>query len=387
MNEYSSSFNSCHVDLGALVRNYQKIADYSKNTVMAVIKGDAYGHGLIPCGQALTAAGCDQLGVLDLEEALSLKTYGLTADITVLAGLYGPIQSLKAVEAGLVVMAYDLEQINTLTKAAGKLNTKARIRLKIDTGMGRLGLPWEKAADIISNLATAKDLELVGLATHLATNGDQGAKKQLDCFYDLGEKTKKYFSSPLFYSVLASGGILAHQDFPDNLSRAGLLLYGYSPLDPADLSLAGLKEANNLIKNLEPVMTVKSRLIQVREAKVGETISYDRTFMVPKAMKFGTAPIGYVHGLSRTRSSQGYALICGHRADLLGRVCMNLTMYDLAGLSAEAGDEVVLLGSQGDEFIGADLFGCWQETSAYEILCHLGRSNPRVYNQSPVTGA
>jgi alanine racemase len=379
MTDPLSAFNTCLVDLGALTRNYKRIASYSKSQVMGVIKGDAYGHGLIPCGQALVEAGCGNLGVLDLEEALALKRHGLPADIHVLAGLNGPSQSLRAVEAGLIVMAYDLGQLKTLDKAAEYLDTKARVRIKIDTGMGRLGFPWEKASYTISGLTALKNLQIEGLATHLATNGDQGALEQLERLADLAQKTNKHLKLPLKLSTLASGGLLAHSDFPDDLSRVGLLLYGYTPISPSEEALSRQKKAKNLIKSLEPVMTVKSSLIQVREAKAGETISYDRTFKATKTMRLGTVPIGYVHGLSRTRSGIGHALISGQKVKLLGRICMNLTMYDLTGNSAKLGDEVVILGRQGDNYIGADLASSWQKTSPYELLCLLGHLSPRSY--------
>ncbi|MDR1678102.1 MAG: alanine racemase [Deltaproteobacteria bacterium] len=400
MTERISAFNTCYVDLGALARNYKKIVAFTNGQVMAVIKGDAYGHGLIPCARSLAAVGCTQVGVLDLEEALALKKCGFSGDIHILAGLHGMAQSLKAVETQAVVLAYDLGQIKTLSRAAEYLNLKARIRLKIDTGMGRLGIPWEKATYTVSNLLTLKNIQLEGLATHLATNGDEEADLQLTRFIELGRSLKKSLSGPNLFSALASGGILAHQNFPEDLAaekiisnkssskglntgvlhRVGLLLYGYSPIDLNSPVLN--KRAKNLIKSLEPVMTVKSKLISVKNAKPGETISYDRTYKATKNIQFGVVPIGYVHGLSRTRSGQGFALVNGQKAKLLGRICMNLSMYDLTGLSPEPGDEVVLLGRQADQVIGADLAGTWQKTSAYEMLCLLGNLNPREYYET-----
>jgi alanine racemase len=382
MSDYQSSFNLAAIDLGALARNFKRISEYSKSPVMAVVKGDAYGHGLIPCAHALLRAGCQELGVLDLEEALTLGRAGVKADIAILAGLWGPVQSLLAVEAGVSVFAYGEGQLEDLAQASEKLGKKARIWLKVDTGMGRLGFPWDKAEGVISKLASDKRFSLLGLATHLATSGDEGGSKQLERTLSLSEKAKRLCSSELRLSALASGGLLAHRDFPQNLGRAGILLYGYSPLEPEDRALDGLDEAKSLIRALEKPMAVKSRLIAAREAKPGETIGYDRVFSVEKPLVFGTVPIGYVQGFSRTRSCQGHALVQGREAGLLGRVCMNLTMYDLRGIPAKVGDEVVLLGGQGGAFIGADLFGSWQNTSAYEVLCHLGRLNPRAYFES-----
>jgi alanine racemase len=381
--DYASGFNECRVDLGALARNYKRVSEFSKCRVMAVVKGDAYGHGLVEAGLALVEAGCQDLGVLDLEEALALKRHPIEADITVLAGLHGQIQSIKAVEAGVVVFAYDLGQVMALSKIAERLDKTARILLKVDTGMGRLGIPWEKAPYTFSSLSSLKNLKIEGLCTHLATCGDDGAREQLERFAEVGFKAKKTAKGPLKLSALASGGILAHPGFPDDLSRTGIMLYGNTPLEPASPALSDLKKSKSLIKSLEPAMAITSRLIQVREAKAGETISYDRTFKVPKTLKFGTAPIGYVHGIGRSRSSTGHALIGGRKAKLLGRVCMNLTMYDLSGINAHPGDEVVIMGAQGDESIGAAQIGAWEGTSPYEILCRLGRLNQRRFYRSP----
>jgi alanine racemase len=178
---------------------------------------------------------------------------------------------------------------------------------------------------------------------------------------------------------LSGGGVLAHTAYQDDLSRPGLILYGYAPLSEDSPHLFNPSVSGALIKSLKKVMSVKSIVLQVKNLKVGETVSYDRTYTAPKNIEMAVVPFGYVHGLSRTRSNKGYALIKGQKAPLLGRVCMNLTLFDVSGLAANEGDEVVIMGTQGSEQIGADLAGTWQDTSAYEIVCHFGRLNPRYY--------
>ena len=390
MTDYPSSFNVCEIDLDALSRNYGRIVEFVKRPIMAVIKGDAYGHGLVPCAQALEAEGCQDFGVLDLEEAMALRRSGISAEITVLAGLSGPIQCLEAVKYGITVFAYGKDQLSGLHDAVNALKTKAKVWVKIDSGMGRLGFPLREAPLIVRSVYNNENFELKGMATHLPTNGDDDAKTQLVYFKEMGKTIESFIKAPLPLSALSSAGLICHPGFPDSLSRPGMLLYGYSPISSTDGTLDRKIQAQSFLNSLEPAMAIKSEIIQVRNAKWAETISYDRTHKVMnKEMPFATAPFGYTHGFSRTRSSKGFALIGGREAQLLGRVCMNLTMYDVTGIDAEVGDEVVLMGRQGKAFLGANVLGEWQGTNVYELLPHLGRMNPRFYKRSspPQSGA
>jgi alanine racemase len=346
---------------------------------MAVVKGDAYGHGAIECAKTLVKAEAKDLGVLDIQEALALKRAGINADIHIIAGLDGQEDMTRAITSSFVIFAYSFEQISALSEIAKKLNRRARVRLKIDTGMGRLGVSWTGAVELIKSIKKLTSIKVEGLASHLATVGDGEAHNQLEHFKEIQKFAESQLPKPLKHSALAGGGLLAHTGYQDDLSRAGLLLYGYSPLPEDSPYLANLIASRTLIKSLKPVMKVKSRVLQVKTLKAGQTVSYDRTYKAQRDLTMAAVPFGYVHGLSRTHSDKGYALIKGRKAPLLGRVCMNLSLFDVSGLKAAVGDEVVFLGSQGEERIGADLAGSWQQTSAYEIVCLFGRLNPRYY--------
>ncbi|MDR3203280.1 MAG: alanine racemase [Deltaproteobacteria bacterium] len=374
-----SSFNLAEIDLKAFSHNYQTMASLAPEALMAVIKGDAYGHGLVECAKAAIKAGANDLGVLDLEEALTIRKELNEANIHVLAGLHGPDQAARAISAGLTIFGYSLGQMTQLSHTALKLGSQAKIMVKIDTGMGRLGLPWDQSHVLLSEVAVLEGLKIQGLATHLATLGDQGALEQLERFRQIVRIADKSFKGPLRHSALSGGALLCHSVYPDNVVRAGLTLYGYGPTLDYLKSVKAPPKALETAEALKPVMKVKSQIIQVREIKAGETISYDRTFVASKEATVATVPFGYVHGLSRTRSSKGYILINGQKAPLLGRVCMNLSVYDVTNLKAKAGDEVVILGEVAENIIGADLIAQWSNTSPYEVLCLLGRLNPRLY--------
>jgi alanine racemase len=374
-----SSFNTAEINLAALKSNFLAVKRLVSGQLMAVVKGDAYGHGLVECAKALSSVQASRLGVLDLEEATALKKAGVPAEIHILAGLHGTEQIDQAVQSGFVVTAYRVEQIAELSKAAQRTGRTALLMIKIDTGMGRLGIPWKEAAEAIPKLSRLDGLDVRGLATHLATSGDYEAQWQLKRFADLKDLANRSFTGRLLHSALASGGVLAHPDYPDDLSRVGIMLYGSSPLSEKDPAIFDLPASKNLIRSLQPVMSLKSRILAVRTFKSGETVSYDRTFTVQRDTAVATVPAGYVHGLSRTRSGKGWALVGGRKARLLGRVCMNLSMYDVTGAAVLPGQETVLLGAQGSEAITAETVGEWQGTNSYEILCMTGRLNPRRY--------
>ncbi|MDR1546028.1 MAG: alanine racemase [Deltaproteobacteria bacterium] len=379
-----SSFNSVEIDLGALADNYRLLARHVAGRLMPVVKGDAYGHGLTACARTLVEAGAADLGVLDVAEAERLRADGVQAELHILAGLHGPEQMDAALKIRARTLIYSRGQLEALGARARALGLKAAGRLKVDTGMGRLGVPWPEAPAVIESLAEQSDVVVEGLATHLATSGDVWADRQLERFAALAALADRRLGRPLRHSALASGGLLTSDDGPGDLSRPGLLIYGVSPLAADDPALAARPAARALVGALRPAMSFKSLVVQTRKVRAGETISYDRTFEAPADLTAAVAPAGYVHGLSRRRSSRGWGLIEGRRVPLLGRVCMNLTVWDVSGLDRPAdGQALVLLGRSGEAAVDAVEAAAWQDTNAYELLCLLGRLNPRTYRPAP----
>ncbi|MDR1578002.1 MAG: alanine racemase [Deltaproteobacteria bacterium] len=379
------SFNRVEIDLAALKANFRLIRQLNPlRPLMAVVKGDAYGHGLIECAQALVEDGATDLGVLDAAEGVSLRlaqrgNQSRPVDIHVLAGLRTPAQLRAAVEHDLVTVIHSLPQLHLLEEMV-PAGSKAQVYLKIDSGMGRLGLPWWEAPTVLPSLLQKPKIIFRGLMTHLATVGDPQAQTQLARFQKIQRVDQQLNLTQGRHSALASPGLLAHPDYPDQFSRVGLAMYGANPLegDEEKLTEAGAR----LTKKLKPALSFYSQIIQVRTIRAGETISYDRTFVAPANLKVAAAPVGYVHGLTRARSNQGGALINGRLAPSLGRVCMNLSLYDVSQIpDAQPGQKVTLVGRDGRARISVGQAAQWQSTSAYECLCLFGRLNPRAYQE------
>jgi alanine racemase len=374
-----SSFNRAEINLAALKSNFHTVKKQVNGRIMGVVKGDAYGHGLAECARALSSARCSRLGAGDLDEALAVQAAGVSARVYILSGVQGPTQCLRAVEAGLTTFAYRLEQLQDLSKAAKQLDKKALVMLKMDTGMGRLGFPFREAETIFPKVAKLENLIVDGLATQLATNGDRDSLIQLKRFGDLKNLAAGIFRGPLTHSALTSGGILAHPDYQDDMSRIGLMLYGYSPLKEDHPGLFDLPASKPLIRSLLPVMAIKSQILSIKTIKNGDTVSFDRLYAAKKDTPVATVPMGYASGLSQARSGRGRALIGGRSAPLLGRVCMTETMYDVSQIAVLPGQEAVLLGDQGAESIRADELAALEGVTPYEILCLAGSLNPRHF--------
>ncbi|MDR2141987.1 MAG: alanine racemase [Deltaproteobacteria bacterium] len=373
------SFNRAEIDLAALKANFRALRKYAPlRPMMAVVKADAYGHGLMECARALVEAEARDFGVLDVVEGCRLRAAQLgKIDIHVLAGLQTREQAQAALAHDLVLVIYSLPQLRALEELVPS-GSQAQAYLKIDSGMGRLGLPWWEAQAVLPALTRQKKIHFRGFLTHLATAGDQEAKTQLERFQKIVELDQTLGLTAGRHSALAGPGLLAFPEYHDQFSRAGLLLYGANPLAGSDalISAKGL----NLLKKLKPVMTVASQVIQTRTVRAGESLSYDRTFRASENLRVAVLPIGYAHGLSRSRSNQGGVLINGRLAPLLGRVCMNLSLYDVSQIpKAQPGQRAVLVGLAGRARVSMSQAASWQGTSAYETMCLFGRLNPRFY--------
>jgi alanine racemase len=402
----SLEYNHADIDLDALKHNFRTITAFArKRPLMAVVKGDAYGHGLVESAHALVEAGAELLGVLDAMEGAALRASGIARPgVCVLAGLTSDLQITTAIRNDLTVFVYSQEQLLSLSAAAAKETRRLNIFLKIDTGMSRLGVAWNQAEDFLVMASGSPHLAVRGLATHLATIGDAPAINQLSRFWNLCARAEEVFRRPLCNSALSGGAMLAHPDFPDGLSRPGLLLYGAGPVlgsgpppprltriwspdtppppPPLEQTARELPTASlECAAKLKPAMRVTSRVLQVKTVRRGESISYEGTFLAKRDIRVVVLPIGYVHGLQVSRSGRCAAIIRGKIAPQLGRVCMNLSVYDADGIpSVQPGDEAVLLGSQDGATLGPrGLPG--EELNPYETMCLFGRLNRRRFSK------
>lgn len=371
MNRY---FNMVRVDLAALEHNLGQVKKLVGPwvRVMAVVKADAYGHGLVPVGLRLARAGADSLGVMDLDEAVRLRDAGVGIPIFILAG-FEPEDCDEIAARELTPFVYDPLLAKDLDKAARKRDQKVRVHLKLDTGMNRLGVRHDAAREFLRQVRDLEWLEVTGLATHFSEADLQDGKfihKQLGRFEGLVSQARaEGYGDLTLNNVANSAAVMSLPQAHYSLVRPGLMLYGAYP-----------GEHMTARADLKPVMTMTSRVIQVKRIPPGSSVSYGRTWTAGQETLLATAPVGYAHGYSRLLSNRGYALIRGRRVPIRGRVCMNLTMFDVTGVpGVSPGDEVVLLGSQDQETISCQTLAQETGTISYEVLCVLGSLNHREY--------
>jgi alanine racemase len=339
--------------------------------MLAVVKADAYGHGLLPVARKLAAAGVDYFGVGSLEEGLMLRRAGITLPVLLLLGIL-PEEAGCAVGNDLDVALFRLDVAQALGAAAHNQGKKAQVHLKVDTGMGRLGLLPAEVLPFLAALMKMRNFNVVGLISHLAV-ADQEDKtytfKQVREFTSLlAAARQEGWKLPLSH-VTNSAALWEVPEAHLGLVRPGLMLYGSSPspqrLPPVDL---------------QPVMSLSAQVLQAKRLPPGSSISYGCTYTTPDWCDLAVLPVGYCNGYSRLFSNRGEVLIHGRRAPIRGRVCMNLTMVDVTGIpEVKAGDRAVLLGQdQGLRLRGEDL-AAWAQTISYEIYCALGTANVRNY--------
>jgi alanine racemase len=363
------------IDLGALTRNLQTLQTAAPGVdVLAVVKADAYGHGAVPVSRALEAAGVRFLGVALVEEGLALRQAGLKSDILVLGGAYEGGWELMLAQ-GMIPVVFRPEHLSALDAAATARGTTARAHLKVDTGMGRLGVLPPDVPAFLEAARRCRRLSLEGLCSHFA-NADLAdaalTEQQIVRFRTaLGQMRAAGFE-PRWRHLSNSAGLLALPEARDgmemNVARPGLALYGVQP--------APWLRAPRV---LEPVLSWKTSVVHLKTVPAGTPISYGSTWTAPRPSRIATLPVGYADGWSRLLSNRGAVLVRSRRAPIVGRVCMDLCMVDVTDLTGvEVGDEVVLIGRQGAEIQDAHQLAALQSTIAYDVLCAIGARVPRV---------
>lgn len=369
------------VDLGAIADNLAALRALMPpgDRVAAVVKADAYGHGLLPVARCLLAAGAETLAVATWPEGQALREAGIDASVLVLLG-HEPFEAEQVVGLGLTPVLAREECFAALAAQARAQGKTVSCQLKVDTGMGRLGVEPGAAIELLERVAALGGLEVSGVVSHLATGGDPGcehARGQAEVFGRLlGELRAKGYSLH-DSSLCGSGGVLAPPwagEPQSSLHRLGISLYGGLP----HAASAGAAE-------LRTAMRYSSRLIEVRTIGQGNSVSYGQTWVAGRETLLGVAPVGYSDGYPRAASNRGAVLVGAQLAPIRGRVCMNLTMVDLTDLAVRprVGDEVVLLGGQGDASIELDQLAAWGHTIGYDVACSLGAANRRRYIGQP----
>jgi len=361
------------VDLAALEHNYRQLRRRSDPQVkmLAVVKADAYGHGLLPVARKLAAAGVDYFGVGSLEEGLMLRQAGITLPVLLLLGIL-PEEADRAVGADLEVALFRQDVAQALSAAAANQGKKARVHLKVDTGMGRLGVLPQEVLPFLAGLKKLRHLQVMGLISHLAV-ADQADKtythKQVQAFTSLVTAAREEgWKLPLSH-IANSAALWELPEAHMGLVRPGLMLYGSPPSPDRPPPVA-----------LQPVMSLSARVLQMKRLPPGSSISYGCTYTTPDWCDLAVLPVGYCNGYSRLGSNRGEVLIHGRRAPIRGRVCMNLTMVEVTGIpGVKEGDRAVFLGRDQGEVLSAEELAGWAQTISYEIYCALGTANLRRY--------
>jgi alanine racemase len=338
--------------------------------ILGVVKADAYGHGAVPVCRALTEAGIDWLAVALLEEAQELRRHGITSPLLVMGALE-PSQMEAVIREGVTPALFREDQIAALDHAASGHGRPQPFHLKVDTGTGRLGVPWRRVDALLNPLSRCPRLVLEGVFSHLACADDPDhplTALQMSRFGEVLDRVRSRGFSPSFCHLSNSAAVLDQPPAWLNLVRPGLLLYGYRP-SPRNRDLP-----------LSPALKLSSRIVFLKEVEVGDTVGYGATFVATRPGRIATVAAGYDDGVIRSLSNRGHFLVRGQRVPIVGRVSMDLTTLDVTDLPKVAlGDEAVLVGGQGDEFQGADRVASEAGTISWEILCGIGGRVPRLY--------
>ena len=352
------------IDLGALVRNYRKIVAHVKPMrVLAVLKANAYGLGVGAYAKALAAAGCREFGVAEPFEALELlavlKRGGFAADVQILSSIL-PDEIAPMVKAGVILPITDLATAKLISDAARRAKKTARVHFKLDTGMGRLGILARDALETIRAVRKLPNLDCEGIFSHCPMAyepKDPFTKRQVRLFKSI-------------VSACAKEGISfrkVHMAASDAMVRTGINLHG--SFDPN-----GRKALN-----VEPVLSLRTRVAQVRELPAGTTLGYGRTWCLAQPTKVATISAGYADGLPLALTNRGFVFIGGRRCKIIGRISMDYTTVDVTDVpGVKAGDEVVCFGSCGRDSITPDDWAVLKGTHAYDIICSLGSRVQRV---------
>lgn len=340
---------------------------------MAMVKADAYGHGMVECARVFNDCGAAAFGVAEVIEGVRLRQAGLTLPVFILAGIL-PELIHEIFEYHLTPVLVDGHLIASLAREAELRQTRLTVHLKVDAGMGRQGCLETEALHVVAEISQAKGLHLAGIMAHYPMADDPvcgNSKQVLAAFRTISAAVMKEYPE-IKRHIANSGGIFSIDGSSLDMVRPGISLYGYgaSPVcnDPV------------MCGRLRPVMSFVSRVIQVRQLPAGHGLGYGHLFTTTRKTRLAVLPVGYEDGYLRALSTRASVLIHGRRAPVVGRISMNLTLVDITDIeNVKSGDEVVLLGRQGSKRITADEIAGWMDTISYELLCLFGHCNQKKY--------
>ena len=348
------------VSLDRLAENFRAIrAAVAPAGVMPIVKANAYGHGLVPVARQLAGLGARSVGVAFLEEAVALREAGLTLPILVMGGIFGD-QIPVFLQHGLTLTASSIDKLQQVDEAAGRLGVGARVHLKIDTGMERIGVHYYSARGLLERASECRHTLVEGIDSHFASSDAAdltSARVQLARFLEVLEWYDKQGIKPPVRHMANSGAVLQLRESHLDLVRPGILLYGVYPSDEVKHTIA----------------------VNFKVVTPGHPVSYGSTWQSDHPVRVVTVPVGYGDGYFRALSNVAHVLIRGKKYPVVGRVCMDQIMVNLEWETAYNGDVVTLLGADGAELITCEHLADWAGTIPYEVLTNLNTRIPRVY--------
>ena len=365
---------AAYVDLDNISFNINSIKKHVGSTkIMCMVKADAYGHGLIPVAKVCAKEGAYALGVATVEEGVALRNAGITLPILCVGACFESSHE-DAVRYDITQTLYGADCLDALSRACKRLNKRATVHVKIDSGMARLGVQSEQEmCELLDALKEHPEVELTGAFTHFATSDclDKSFTDiQAALFDKMLEILKQHGYGNIIRHASCSGATIDCPSLYYDMVRPGIALYGYYPSN----------EVNKAALPLRPALRWETRLTQVKTVKKGQSIGYGRSYFADKDMRIGVLPVGYGDGYRRGNSNKGYCIINGSRANIVGRVCMDQLMVDITDIEgATEGALVTLIGAQGEEHIYADEMAEICDTISYEILLNISKRVPKVY--------
>ncbi len=372
---YNKSFNNIKINCTALQHNYiflQKKAG-AGIPVMAMVKADGYGHGMVMAAKAFERVGCRTFGVAELREAILLRQAGIRGAIYVTIGFAEQDAGLIC-QYQLTPVIYSYAAAQALSSCAVAQGLEVGVHVKIDSGMSRLGIFPAEMPNFLDAVSCLPGIKIEGIMSHFPESDNPASEstlKNFQLFADACRELKSRFKR--ICHIANSGAVLNFADTHCDMVRCGIALYGYHP---AGRVIPGDEKVTDLL----PAMSFTSRILQVKSLPPGTGISYGQTFLTRKETRIAVVPVGYEDGYSRILSNRGHLLVHGFPAPILGRICMNMCMIDVNDIEGvQPGDEVVLLGRQGSGNITADDIAEKMGSISYEVLCLLGNNNQREY--------
>jgi alanine racemase len=375
------------VSLTALRQNFRTVQKHvgADVTVCAVVKADAYGHGALECSRALESEGARWLGVTSLDEAIPLRDAGITANILLMTGFWRG-EETEIVRLRLTPTVWEQRQVESLDAAAAVLGVAQHpVHLKVDTGMGRLGVAMEQLPALLDAIKAAKHLFLEGLSTHLASSEimDAPSVAEQERNFDAARRMVRDAGfEPALVHMANTNAVISRRETWTGLKdkamvRPGIALYGYYlPFMRAGREVSG----GTLRLPVKPILTWKTRILSLRDFGANRPLGYGATYVTKAPAHVAVLPVGYADGFNRQLSNRGRVIVREHYAPILGSISMDLTLVDVTGIPGVAiGDEVILLGTSDGMSVDALEHARLANSSPYEILCNISKRVPRRY--------